>query len=81
MSSDGGRLMYSGRSFHSIGVAAAKDLLPKFSKRHRRDVSSWFSLDRRVRVGECGMSCLKVWYEGVSWVMSSLGMPNNKLLQ
>ena len=57
MSRDGDRLMLRGRSFHSIGAAAAKDLLPKFSNRHRGDVSWWFSLDRRVRVGEYGTSC------------------------
>ena len=52
MSRDGDRLMLRGRSFHSIGAAAAKDLLPKFPNRHRGDVSWWFSLDRRVCVGE-----------------------------
>ena len=58
MSRDGDRLMLRGRLFHSIGAAAAKDLLPKFSNRHRGDVSWWFSLDRRVRVGEYGTSCV-----------------------
>ena len=51
MSRDGDRLMLRGRSFHSIGAVAAKDLLPKFSNRHRGDVSWWFSLDRR----ECAL--------------------------
>ena len=65
MSRDGDRLMLRGRSFHSSGAAAAKDLLPKFSNRHRGDVSWWFSLDRRVRVGEYGTSCSRR-YAGAS---------------
>ena len=131
MSRDGDLLMLRGRLFHSIGAAAAKDLLPKFSNRHRGDVSWWFSLDRRVRVGEYGTSCSRryagaspfralyvsrrilksilcftgsqcrstrtgvmwsyfrhwvmtraAWFWRIwSWVMSSLGMPNIKLLQ
>ena len=57
MSTDGDRLTFSGRSLHSIGAAATKELLPKVSSRHRRDVSWWFSLDRRVRVEENRTSC------------------------
>ena len=57
MSTAWDRLMLSGRLFHSIGTAVAKDLLLKFSKRLRRDVSRWFSLDRRVHGGEYVTSC------------------------
>ena len=35
MSTDGDCLMCRGRSFHSTGAAAAKDLLPKYSNRRR----------------------------------------------
>ena len=57
--------MFRGKLFHSVGAAAAKDLLPKYSNRHLGGVSRWFSVDRRVRFGEYGISSSRI-YAGAS---------------
>ena len=57
--------MFRGKLFHSVGAAAAKDLLPKYSNRHLGGVSRWFSADRRVRFGEYGISSSRI-YAGAS---------------
>ena len=53
--------MFRGKLFHSVGAAAAKDLLPKYSNRHLGGVSRWFSVDRRVRFGEYGISSSRIY--------------------
>ena len=65
ISTDGACLMFRGKLFHSVGAAAAKDLLPKYSNRHLGGVSRWFSVDRRVRFGEYGISSSRI-YAGAS---------------
>ena len=57
--------MFRGKLFHSVGAAAAKDLLPKYSNRHLGGVSRWFSVDRIVRFGEYGISSSRI-YAGAS---------------
>ena len=57
--------MFRGKLFHSVGAAAAKDLLPKYSNRHLGGVSRWVSVDRGVRFREYGISTLRI-YAGAS---------------
>ena len=65
ISTDGACWMFRGKLFHSVGAAAAKDLLRKYSNRHLGGVSRWFSVDRRVRFGEYGISSSRI-YTGAS---------------
>ena len=65
MSTDGDCLMCRGRSFHSTGAAAAKDLLPKYSNRHFGGSRRLLSMDRRVRAGVYRVSSSRI-YAGAS---------------
>ena len=116
LSTDGDCLMFRGKLFHSVGAAAAKDLLPKYSNWHLGCVSRWFS---RIYAGASPFKALYVsksilksilcftgsqcrsrrkgvmrsylrhlvmtraaWFWRFwSWDMSSLGIPNIRLLQ